>query len=88
MSSEKNPDEVAKDDTTSTVDAATVELGISYPQNALERFCHRLDAICGVEARGIERIPEELRERDMSYRDYIHMFTMYAQLQPGFKKQY
>jgi len=59
---------------------STVELGISHPVNALQRFCNRLDAVCGVEARGIERIPEELRERDMALKDYIHMFTMYVSL--------
>jgi hypothetical protein len=55
---------------------STVELGISNPVNALQRFCNRLDAVCGVEARGIERIPEALRERNLTYRDYLHMFTM------------
>jgi hypothetical protein len=75
MASEKQFDGLEKADTTVT-NAATIELGISEPANALQRFCNRLDAICGVEARGIERIPEEIRERDMSYRDYIHMFTM------------
>ena len=55
---------------------STVELGISNPVNALQRLCNRLDAVCGVEARGIERIPEALRERELSYRDYLHMFTM------------
>jgi hypothetical protein len=55
---------------------STVELGISNPVNALQRFCNRLDAVCGVEARGIERIPEALRERKLTYRDYLYMFTM------------
>lgn len=55
---------------------STVELGISNPVNALQRFCNRLDAVCGVEARGIERIPDKLREREITYRDYLHMFTM------------
>jgi hypothetical protein len=55
---------------------SAVELGISNPVNALQRFCNRLDAVCGVEARGIERIPEALRERNLTYRDYLHMFTM------------
>jgi len=77
MSDEKKLDAFENADTAS-VNAATVELGISEPVNALQRFCNRLDAVCGVEARGIERIPEEIRERDMSYRDYIHMFTMYV----------
>jgi len=55
---------------------STVELGISEPVNALQRFCNKLDAVCGVEVRGIERIPEEIREREMSLKDYIHMYTM------------
>lgn len=59
---------------------STVELGISQPVNALQRFCNKLDAVCGVEARGIERIPEELRERPMALKDYIHMYTMCVSL--------
>ncbi|KAI9875350.1 MAG: hypothetical protein M1823_007495, partial [Watsoniomyces obsoletus] len=74
MSSEKNLDALEKSDVAS-VTAATIELGISEPVTTLQRFCNRLDALCGMEARGIERIPEEVRERDMTYRDYIHMFT-------------
>ena len=75
---EKYPEQYEKGDAASTVkgDRETAELGISEPVTALQRFCNRLDAVCGVEARGIERIPEELRERVMTYRDYIHMFTM------------
>ena len=65
-----------KVDVSSDDSPSTVELGISNPVNALQRFCNRLDAVCGVEARGIERIPEALREREISYRDYLHMFTM------------
>ncbi|EAT87848.2 hypothetical protein SNOG_04088 [Parastagonospora nodorum SN15] len=76
MATEKSPDALEKFET-SSVNAATLELGISEPVNALQRFCNRLDAVCGVEARGIERIPEEIRERDMSYKDYIHMFTIW-----------
>jgi hypothetical protein len=75
MAADKRRDSLEKFET-SSVNAATIELGISEPENALQRFCNRLDALCGVEARGIERIPEEIRERDMTYRDYIHMFTM------------
>lgn len=79
MSSEKTPEALADIDNSdnSTVHNGTVEeLGISQPTNKLQRFCNRLDAIAGVEARGIERIPEELRERDVSVRDFVHMFTM------------
>lgn len=75
MAANKTRDSLEKFET-SSVNAATIELGISEPENFLQRFCNRLDALCGVEARGIERIPEEIRERDMTYRDYIHMFTM------------
>lgn len=77
MSDEKMPETLEKGDADSTInDTTTLELGISQPENSLQRFCNKLDSICGVEARGIERIPEELRAREMSYRDYIHMFTM------------
>ncbi|KAL5114717.1 Vitamin B6 transporter [Pleosporales sp. CAS-2024a] len=76
MSAKKSPGSLEKVET-SSVNAATLELGISEPVNALQRFCNRLDAACGVEARGIERVPEELRERDMTYRDYIHIFTLW-----------
>jgi hypothetical protein len=65
-----------KADVSTEVSRSTVELGIDNPVNALQRFCNRLDAVCGVEARGIERIPDELREREITYRDYLHMFTM------------
>jgi len=76
MSDEKKPDLLEKGDASSTIHDVETELGISEPVNAIQRFVNKLDAVCGVEARGIERIPEELRERPMSYRDYIHMFTM------------
>lgn len=42
----------------------------------IQRWCNKLDALCGMEARGIERIPEELRAREMSYKDYLNMFVM------------
>lgn len=54
------------------------ELAIGEPTNKLQRWANRLDALAGVEARGIERIPDELRERKMTFRDYTHMFTMSA----------
>lgn len=75
MAAEKDLNALEKGDT-SSINAATVQLGISEPENVLQRWCNRLDTVCGVEARGIERIPEEIRERDMALKDYIHMFTM------------
>ncbi|KNG47670.1 purine-cytosine permease fcy21 [Stemphylium lycopersici] len=77
MSNEKEPDLLEKVDASSTIHDVEPELGVSEPVNALQRFVNKLDAVCGVEARGIERIPEELRERPVSYRDYIHMFTIW-----------
>jgi hypothetical protein len=57
-------------------DASVEELGISRPTNKLQRWANKLDSIVGVEARGIERIPDEMRDREMTIGDYIHMFTM------------
>jgi hypothetical protein len=84
MTGNKTPDfampekmaDLEKADVSTHQSPSTVGLGISEPVNALQRFCNKLDAVCGVEARGIERIPEEIRERDMSLKDYIHMYTM------------
>lgn len=86
MSTEKTPDidmsekmvDLERADVSTHRSPSTIELGISQPVNALQRFCNKLDAVCGVEARGIERIPEELRERPMALKDYIHMYTMYV----------
>lgn len=84
MASEKIP-ETSLDDaspTNSSIHDATVrdttveELGISEPTNGLQRFANKLDRLAGVEARGIDRVPEELRERPMAIKDYVHMFTM------------
>jgi hypothetical protein len=47
MASEKQFDGLEKPDTAAT-NTATIELGISEPANALQRFCNRLDAICDV----------------------------------------
>lgn len=43
----------------------------------LQRWANRLDATAGVEARGIERVPEELRDRKVTAGDYVHMFTIW-----------
>lgn len=50
--------------------------GIIEPVNRLERWANKLDAFAGVEARGIDRIPEELRERILTTKDYLQMFIM------------
>jgi hypothetical protein len=45
--------------------------------NKLQQWANRLDDLAGVEARGIERVPEELRDRKVTTRDYVHMFTIW-----------
>jgi hypothetical protein len=62
--------------TSSIHDATVEELAIAEPTNKLQRWANKLDRIAGVEARGIERIPPELRERKMAMKDYVRMFTM------------
>lgn len=83
MSTEKVPEAVAdieKSAANSTQDGTAVgvveELAIGEPTNKLQRWANKLDALAGLEARGIERISEELREKKMTVRDYIGMFTM------------
>lgn len=46
-------------------------------ENGLQRWANKLDRIAGVEARGIGRVPEDVRERAVTARDYIHMFTIW-----------
>lgn len=81
MSTEKKPESIADiekwpgglhDDAATE----TVQMGISEPVNKLERWANKLDALAGIEARGIDRIPEELRERVLSTKDYLQMFIM------------
>lgn len=38
--------------------------------NALQRWAYRLEALAGVEARGIERVPESLRAKNTTFGDY------------------
>lgn len=45
--------------------------------NRLQRFANRLDALAGVEARGIERVPPELRERKLAVKDYMGIAVMW-----------
>jgi hypothetical protein len=46
-------------------------------ENAMQRWANRIDRIAGVEARGIARVPEDMRERPVAIRDYLHMFTIW-----------
>lgn len=60
-------------------DDATIadeQMGITEPANRLERWANKLDTMAGMEARGIDRIPEALRERPLTTKDYLQMFIM------------
>lgn len=46
---------------------------IPTPTNKLQRFANRLEAFAGIEARGIERVPESERERKYVVKDYLYM---------------
>ncbi|KAH8650936.1 permease for cytosine/purines, uracil, thiamine, allantoin-domain-containing protein [Tricladium varicosporioides] len=46
---------------------------IPHPTSKLQRFANRLEAIAGIEARGIERVPESERERKYAAKDYLYM---------------
>jgi hypothetical protein len=45
---------------------------IPKPTSKLQRFANRLEAV-GIEARGIERVPESERERKYAAKDYLYM---------------
>ena len=38
--------------------------------NALYRWAYKLEALAGVEARGIERVPESMRAKKTTFGDY------------------
>lgn len=83
MSSEKTPEAIAdiersaENSTHDTHGTGIVEeMAISEPTNKLQRWANKLDELAGLEARGIERISEEVRAKKMTVRDYISMFTM------------
>lgn len=43
----------------------------------LQRWLNRLDGISGLEARGIERVPEELRHPKVTTGSYVQMFLIW-----------
>jgi hypothetical protein len=90
MSNEKSPESVTDiEKWPGGEDAATetVQMGITEPVNRLERWANKLDTFAGMEARGIDRIPEELRERVLTTKDYLQMFIMYVCCQYKFRME-
>jgi hypothetical protein len=58
-------------------DHGKVEELESPNSSKLQRWANRLDAAARVEARGIERVPKEIRDRKVTIGDYVHMFTIW-----------
>ncbi|KIX07147.1 uncharacterized protein Z518_05124 [Rhinocladiella mackenziei CBS 650.93] len=78
--SEKTPLPTAGTPPSSTIEQGTYEdrnLTAIPASNRLQRFANRLDALAGVESRGIERVPGELRERKMGLVDYFGVGVMW-----------
>jgi hypothetical protein len=48
-------------------------LAIPSPTNGFQRFANKLDSLMGVEARGIERVPEAARMGKASVSNYLQM---------------
>lgn len=79
-SSEKGPVPSTDSQPSSTEEAGAFEpvnVTSVAASNRLQRFANRLDAMAGVEARGIERVPPELRERKVSLKDYLGVGVMW-----------
>lgn len=49
------------------------QMEIENPTNGFERFANKLDSLMGVEARGIERVPESARMGKASASNYLQM---------------
>jgi hypothetical protein len=81
-------EKAAQPTTGSTPVSSTREEGIYEDHNVtaiptttastkLQRFANRLEDLAGVESRGIERVPPELRERKMALADYLGIGVMW-----------
>ena len=57
-------------------DSSVAELPISE-QNPLQRWMNKLDRLPGLETRGIERVPEELRHPKVTSGTYVQMFLIW-----------
>ncbi|KAI1415052.1 hypothetical protein F5Y13DRAFT_197048 [Hypoxylon sp. FL1857] len=50
---------------------------IAAPRNRLERLANKFDERFGIEARGIQRVPEYLRAGKPTTRDYVQMWSIW-----------
>lgn len=61
----------------SSVEEGHIDATEIQAENGLQRWANRIDKLAGVEARGIGRVPEDVRDRPVTAADYIHMFTIW-----------
>ncbi|KAL7626546.1 Vitamin B6 transporter [Parahypoxylon ruwenzoriense] len=50
---------------------------ITNPMNRLERLANKFDKLFGIEARGIQQVPESMRTGDPTARDYLQMLSIW-----------
>ncbi|KAI1609772.1 hypothetical protein EDD36DRAFT_458081 [Exophiala viscosa] len=80
MQSEKAPEPTSGTLSPSPAEQGTFEethVTAVRATNRLQRYANRLDALVGIEARGIERVPPELRERKLALGDYFGIGVMW-----------
>ncbi|KAK5120747.1 hypothetical protein LTR85_006105 [Meristemomyces frigidus] len=75
--SEKQPDPAVHTSPDSSVGDVEEQLTTVGPANKLQGWANRLDTLMGVEARGIERVPESARQRKVTVNDYFQMFIIW-----------
>lgn len=63
-------------DLLSAVENGLIE-DIPPPTNAFQRWALKLEKVVGVEARGIERVPEEIRAQNASLKHYLQICVIW-----------
>lgn len=48
-----------------------------HNKTKLQRFVNRLESLAGIEARGIQRVPESLKSRKATFGDYFQVFLVW-----------
>lgn len=70
------PVSTASEISTESVAEAEV-LMIADPRNRLERLANKFDQLFGLEARGIQQVPESARRGKPTARDYVWMWSIW-----------
>ena len=69
-------DEKKPGDSQDGLNSSVAELPVSE-QTTLQRWVNKLDRLPGLETRGIERVPEELRHPKVTSGSYVQMFLIW-----------